>query len=346
MTSVTDFSQFTDMRALASRDESAALRDVAEQFESLFVHSMLKSMREASFGDPIFGDAGGAGMFRDMFDQQIAADIASGPGLGLADLLVRQMGGTDPSPRPEAPLTLDAQAPGNPLVPAQNLSPEMAAANPALAARIAMTGMPGLARDAGIADIAAASSLREPVSTDVVNAAPASWSDAKRFVADILPFAREAAERLEVTPLAVLSQAALETGWGKHVMPDDGGANSLNLFGIKARGDWQGALTHRSTVEFEQGVMTRQREPFRVYESLKDTFSDYVNFLKDNDRYADVARQRDDVGGFADALQGAGYATDPDYAEKIRRVAGGETMRSVLDALKQSDLLSLSMNVR
>ncbi|MEO1319698.1 MAG: rod-binding protein, partial [Pseudomonadota bacterium] len=160
MTSVTDFGQFTDLRALAGRDRDAALNKVAGQFEALFVQEMLKSMRAASFGDPIFGEAGGGGMYRDLFDQQIADDIASGSGVGLKDLLVRQLGGD-----PEARYT--------PAPPSGSLAPTPVAQNsqvptivPATTAPTAITDTPAVAAS---------------------TPAPDNWTDPESFVKDILP---------------------------------------------------------------------------------------------------------------------------------------------------------------
>lgn len=79
----------------AARDgqpSEATLRQVASQFEALFMQMMLKSMREASFGDELFGGPQ-TEFYRDLYDQQVAASLARRQGLGLADLLVRQLGG-------------------------------------------------------------------------------------------------------------------------------------------------------------------------------------------------------------------------------------------------------------
>jgi peptidoglycan hydrolase FlgJ len=74
------------------------LREVARQFESLFTTMMLKSMRSASEGDPMFG-SDQADFYQDMFDQQLAVELGKGRGLGLADMLVRQlMGGAVDAP--------------------------------------------------------------------------------------------------------------------------------------------------------------------------------------------------------------------------------------------------------
>jgi peptidoglycan hydrolase FlgJ len=66
------------------------LREAARQFESLFTKMMLDSMRSASFGDPMFG-SDQADMYQDMMDDQLAVQLSSGRGIGLADMLIRQL---------------------------------------------------------------------------------------------------------------------------------------------------------------------------------------------------------------------------------------------------------------
>ena len=95
--SITDFSHFTDLRVSADRKDPAALREVASQFEALFLQQMLKSMREASLGDPIFGNSNQHELYQGMMDQQLALEMSSGHGIGLADVLVRQLGGEEAS---------------------------------------------------------------------------------------------------------------------------------------------------------------------------------------------------------------------------------------------------------
>jgi flagellar protein FlgJ len=326
MTGISDFGQFATLRADAVRDQSGTLDEVARQFESLFLQQMLKSMRQASFGDPIFGDNPGTNMFRDLFDQQVAGDISAGRGIGLADLLVRQLGGTG-----RVAATAPQAIPLDPAAPRLPVPPPAATTRPtAVAGRLHSTA-PAAADPPGAA-----------TRTD----AKPSWQSPREFVRDILPAARAAAGKLGVSPLALLSQAALETGWGRHVMTDDTGDSSLNLFGIKARAGAGEAATRRRTLEFEDGVPSFRNELFRVYESVEDTFSDYVDLISGSPRYRAAVGRGDDVSGFARSLQTGGYATDPAYADKLVRVAGGDTMREVLHSLKQTDLLSLTLNVR
>jgi flagellar protein FlgJ len=108
MTAPTHINFFADFQGIAALKNDAkaqaptALKEAARQFESLFTQMLLKSMREAnkSFGeDSLFG-SDQADMYQDMFDDQIAMQMSKGKGLGLADMLVRQLQGgyaTDPN---------------------------------------------------------------------------------------------------------------------------------------------------------------------------------------------------------------------------------------------------------
>jgi flagellar protein FlgJ len=84
------------LKSEAKAQNPAALKEVARQFESLFTQMLLKSMREAnkslSNGDSLFG-SDQADFYQDMFDQQMAVHLSQGEGLGLADVLVRQLSG-------------------------------------------------------------------------------------------------------------------------------------------------------------------------------------------------------------------------------------------------------------
>ncbi len=279
---VTDFTQYADLRRAAERNDPAALREVAVQFEALFLQTMLKSMRDASLGDPLFGDSDQHEMYQGMMDQQLAVEMASGKGVGLADMLVRQLGGGDATKltRPEASFAVTRNA-------ASNQKP-----------------------------------------------AGPTWPDAESFARDIWPHAERTARKLNVAPEAIVAQAALETGWGQHVMPDRDGATSFNLFGVKSGSGWAGDYVVRNTLEFEGGVPRSQLARFRSYDDVAAAFSDYTDFISDNPRYSAVRDHGPDVAGFARALQDSGYATDPDYAQKISNILDSPTMRRVMSGLK------------
>lgn len=273
---ITDFNQYTGMRAAAERNDPAVLRDVASQFEALFVQQMLKSMRDASLGDPLLGNSDQLDMYQEMMDQQLAVEMSSGKGIGLADMLVRQLGG-------------DA------------------------AAKI---GPPD--RDF-------------PIRVQEVN----NWPDPESFAREVWPHAQRAGRQIGVAPEAILAQAALETGWGKHVMSDTRGGNSFNLFGIKAGSSWHGDTAMRRTIEFEDGVPQYQHASFRAYGDIASTMDDYTSLLANNPRYESVVGRGNDTDGFADALQQSGYATDPAYARKLKNVIESPTMQRVLSGLKK-----------
>lgn len=277
---ITDFSHYSALRQGAAQNDPAVLREVAGQFEALFVQTMLKNMRDSRLAEPIFGSSDQHDMYQEMMDQELSLSISRGRGLGLADMLVRQLGGEDLpiSPTPEQFLRTTSFVP-----------------------------------------------------TETVRSDPGKgpWASPVDFARDIWPHAKRAASRLNVAPEALLAQAALETGWGEHVMSRDDGASSLNLFGIKAGGGWSGDSVTRATMEFREGVATREHARFRAYPDLGAAFDDYAKLIGENPRYAAVRGQGVDGHGFARALQDAGYATDPLYAKKISRIMDSDTMRAL-----------------
>ena len=127
----------------------------------------------------------------------------------------------------------------------------------------------------------------------------------------------------------VIAQAALETGWGQKIIKNPQGESSHNLFNIKADKRWSGNKTEKETLEFENGAMVKKRQPFRAYQSIADSVSDYMNFLSKNERYQPALNNAGNVEHFLHGLQQAGYATDPNYAKKI--MATLKTVRGLLE---------------
>jgi flagellar protein FlgJ len=95
-TPVTDAGAYTDVSGLAALKKAAAAHDpaavraAAKQFESVFTRMMIKSMRDANFSDPVFG-SDQTKFYEGMFDDQLSMEMTKGHGLGLADVLVRQL---------------------------------------------------------------------------------------------------------------------------------------------------------------------------------------------------------------------------------------------------------------
>ncbi len=281
--SYTDMADLSRLRHQSQQDPRATLREVAKQFEGVFMQMVLKSMREASFGDPIF-DSNQSELYRDMFDKQISLEMTRGQGLGLADNLVRQLDQYLP--------------PGGESSPVQR-QPATAASLPAVS-------------------IAPSTQARQSQSAGVQKARPdLEFESPQEFVETLWPLAQSAAKELDAAPEALVAQAALETGWGKYMLRHGDGQPTFNLFNIKAGENWQGDKVMKQTLEYREGLPVQERAPFRAYNSLEDSFNDYVQFLRSNPRYGEALQQSASPEQFIRSLQRAGYATDPEYADKI-----------------------------
>lgn len=325
--SYTDFGGLADLRRQAQADPEQALAGVARQFESLFIKMMLKSMREASFGDPYFDSARQA-LYRDMFDNQISLDMAKGQGIGLAEALMRQLRRYLPPSSRKAENGAGTAGAADGFV-WRATAPQLPRPGPVSAAPTepGPTDPAPPGRTPAAATTAAASTRREPGEDLPAFAGPAD------FVRRLWPHAEQAGRELGVSPRALLAQAALETGWGKHISRDAEGRSSHNLFNIKADGRWQGPAVTVSTLEFRDGLPQREMARFRAYDSFADSFRDYVQFLRGSPRYRQALERADDPEAFVSELQAAGYATDPRYADKIIDILRRDTLQTAaLDA--------------
>jgi peptidoglycan hydrolase FlgJ len=148
----------------------------------------------------------------------------------------------------------------------------------------------------------------------------------KDFINAMRPYAEDAATKLGVPANVLLAQSALETGWGNKVIQHQDGQSSHNLFGIKANEEWDGQHARVSSLEYVNGNAKREVSNFRVYESYKQSFDDYVDFIKSNNRYHAALQKSGDGEGYIKALQDAGYATDPQYAEKVLDIVNREAI--------------------
>jgi flagellar protein FlgJ len=291
----TDLSGFAALRQSAQSDAKSALPVVAKQFESIFTQMMLKSMRDASQGDGLF-DSQGGDAWRDMFDQQLSIELSQhGNGLGIAQMLTRQLGGSvDGSGVDKGTLA--------------SMDDDW---------RQRLRSVTGAARAVG---------------SEAMKWLP---QDAQEFVRKLAPHAQKAAEKLGVSVRAVLAQAALETQWGQHMPARANGNSSNNLFGMKTGSSWGGDSVSVPTVEFEDGVAVRKRAQFRAYSNPAESFADYAQLIAENPRYASALNHGEDVLGFARGLVNGGYATDPAYAQKLAAIANSPAMRDALEALKK-----------
>ena len=152
-------------------------------------------------------------------------------------------------------------------------------------------------------------------------------SVSNEFVQKMWPHAVEAAKTLGVPAESLIAQAAVETGWGKKELKTADGANSYNVFNIKAGAQWTGSTTVRDVSEYVHGRMVKSSEKFRVYGSYDEAFADYAKLVSGNSRYSKALNQ--DAQGFAAGLQQGGFATDPNYASKIMGVVNSNSFRDL-----------------
>lgn len=284
------------LRAKGRAGDPEALREVARQFESMFVHQMFKQMRSSNevFGQDSYFSSEETKFHEEMLDQQMSLELTKGRGLGLAEMLYRQMNATYgkhmAAPAPSVPSSGD------------------------------------LYRDRRVS----------PARTD--NESKESLGHTPHdFVSSIRPHAEAAARRLGVKPESLIAQAALETGWGQHVVHGANGSNSHNLFNIKADQRWSGERVNVSTLEYRDGLAQMERADFRQYADYEQSFADYVDFLQANPRYQKALEVGDDPDHYVEALQDAGYATDPAYAEKIKSLLRSEPLADLAQGFAERD---------
>ena len=296
--------------ARADKNDQETLRQVAGQFESLFVNMMLKSMRQASLAEGIF-DSSQSDMYQDMSDQQLAVDLSAKGGLGLQDMIIRQLGG-----HVESKLDKGEMVNSAPVRPAY--SPDVY--QTAILNKVSQTAP----KEVEVTQINTESKTKLSLDTP------------ESFVQQLWSMAKQAADKIGVKAEVLLSQAALETGWGKHVINKSDGQSSHNLFNIKADSRWQGDLVTKGTVEYRDGIAVKEQAQFRSYDSYQDSFDDYVNFMQTQPRYRQALEQAQNPEAFIEGLHKAGYATDPNYADKIKQIMNSDTLAQISQELKYS----------
>ncbi|MFA5243496.1 MAG: flagellar assembly peptidoglycan hydrolase FlgJ [Sulfuricella sp.] len=298
------------LRLQVRTDPVAGARAAAQQFEALFMNMMLKSMREAIPEEGLF-DNSNTQLYTSMLDSQLAQSLSKGKGIGLADMLVRQM-------QMQGVIPKDTQA-GASNVASGKIERQLLPVAAAKPDRMSIFPL-----EQALSGLGVPPDLLPEASSKAGFSSPAGFVDA------LWPDAADAAQTLGVPVHFLLGQAALESGWGKREIRDAEGNNSHNLFGIKAGKGWSGAVAEAQTTEYVNGVAQKKTELFRAYDSYTEAFKDYAGLLKSSPRYASLFNQTLDASGFARGLQRAGYATDPLYADKLMRVINSSTLRQAL----------------
>ncbi len=298
----------------------------AQQFEAMFIGMVMKSMREATPTEGLLGSEQGK-MMTGMLDQQLSQTLAA-RGVGLADVLARQMtpgGGAPSAPAPgsarHSGATLFTSPVSAPTSSSSSSSPATAA--PPFAPALSSPLLSPFS-------VPFVSSLAQPPSAAPAPApAPAvrhigKHSKFTEFTARLGEHAQAASAATGIPARFMLAQAALESGWGRREIRQPDGSSSHNVFGIKAGSQWKGKTVEVTTTEYVNGVPEKKLQRFRAYDSYAEAFRDYASMLTGSPRYAPVVASAANANDFARGLQKAGYATDPHYADKligvIRRV--------------------------
>jgi flagellar protein FlgJ len=290
-----DTNSLSNLKQSAKAGSPEALRGAATQFEAMFINMMMKSMRDATPADGMT-DNEQTKTFTTMLDSQMSQNLAK-RGMGLADMLVRQMSAQ----------TANAQA----LAIGGDTAASGGSALPASIDGARSVSSPTAFNAALVGKVSSG-----PTSTGNASQAPHVRSFQEKLAAD----ADEASAATGIPAKFMLGQAALESGWGKREIKNADGTTSHNLFGIKAGPNWTGKTTTAVTTEYVNGTPVTRREKFRAYDSYADSFKDYAKMIANNPRYEKVMSSGGDAASFAHGLQKAGYATDPHYATKLTRI--------------------------
>ncbi|MDG9970450.1 flagellar assembly peptidoglycan hydrolase FlgJ [Achromobacter mucicolens] len=291
--SVFDMGRLSDLKRDVKKDPAGTeqQKQVAKQFEALFLQMMVKRMREATPKEGLF-DSQQTQMLQSMADEQLALHLAS-PGIGLSKAILAQMQQGTPGEMSDEAIKrigqggdLDFQTGGSREVSA--LLNVMRNNRPADRALAAAEGAPEHVVD---------------------------------FVSKMSRAANMASQQSGVPARLIMGQAALESGWGKREIKHADGSTSFNLFGIKAGPSWKGKVVNVLTTEYEDGVARKVTQPFRAYASYEESFADYARLIGNSPRYESVTTARNEIEA-ARRIQDAGYATDPRYAQKLIGIMG------------------------
>lgn len=287
-----DISNLDKLRQQAVNDkdggEQKALEAAAKQFESIFTSMLFKSMREANSGfESDLMNSQNQLFYRQMLDEQMASELSSSGSLGLADMIVAQLSSGKGIDKNELAMREAGQE-----------APQRMPINRSKARE---------------------TEQRLIESGQLARSDKARFDLPESFITSMRPYAERAAKSLGVEPSLLLAQAALETGWGQKVVKNARGSSN-NLFNIKADRSWAGDKVTTQTLEFHDNTPVKETAAFRSYDSFADSFNDYVAFLNNNPRYQTALQHNGDSESFIRGIHRAGYATDPEYADKVLKV--------------------------
>lgn len=285
-----------NLKGEALTNPQLAKHEVSQQFESILVQMLIKSMRDANkalFDNKEMDSSND--MYQDLFDKQVSLSISGNPrGFGATiENYISQTGN-----KPD-----EAMAIG----PRPNLQ---------------SAGRLGLGPTALQANL-------QTNNRPIEGKKEAGFDNELKFVTHLLDYAKKAALSLGVDPKLLIAQAALETGWGKNIIANNS-EHSFNLFNIKADSQWNKKSVEINTLEEKEGLIFKERSTFRAYDSYAESFNDYVDFIKNNPRYQEALKESDNPERYMQLLQQANYATDSEYSNKVMTIYHGERLNNLL----------------
>lgn len=338
-TAAFDAKSLNALKVAASKGNTPeTIKEVAKQFEAIFMNMMLKSMREATPQENQF-DNDQSRTFIGMLDQQLSSNLAT-KGLGLSDILAKQLsqggmlGGNAISNAMEQAVSDPNLTNGQSEITNGNAlhSYLLNQANgfyPKHFTGQQPTNSSGnfkATQQSEISGLSPESSLTTNGLLNIIKNTekskdkPAQTSNTSDFKSRMSQHAEEASKSTGIPSSLMLGQAALESGWGRREIKGKDGTPSFNLFGIKANSNWKGKVVEAVTTEYVNGVKQKHVTKFRAYDSYADSFKDFANLMQNNPRYQSVMNNLHNADSYAQAMQKAGYATDPNYANKLASV--------------------------
>lgn len=313
------------------QEQAQALYMAAQQFESLLMQYWVDGMR--STNETINPDSPlkskYSGFFDDMLAQQQVGAMVQGNGVtngvginkgSITYLITKQFAGALGDAGKELLAHLEGKDPASVTNAAQSAQdPNATNAQRFFELRSSDPRVPTLQRPSKLfaqaKDKNASISGLAKMYADLPDATKMrEFSSPEDFVEKMMPYAVKAVEGLGMNPLVLVAQAALETGWGKHV------PSGNNYYGIKAGSSWKGEVQNLNSPEFENGSFVTRNSSFRAYPSVLESMRDYVSLIQGNERYSKAASSSFDPDTYFDEIQKAGYATDPNYASKLKDI--------------------------
>lgn len=236
-----DFASLKQLKSDADEKNTESLKVIASQLESVFLQLVMKNMQNAneSFKSDIFS-RDNEDFYQDMLNHQMSLSLSKAGGIGLADMIVKQIQGT----------------------------------NHSLPRQVTLHALPSQPKKEVPATTTKAESLEATAEYAI-----APISELETFINAVLPYAKQVASMIGIDPKLLVAQSALETGWGKHVIQASDQESSNNLFNIKAFKEQDQQVTAETT-EYVNNQPVKEVAAFKSYTSLLESFVDYIKLLQ------------------------------------------------------------------